>query len=333
MGRLLMNEELISKCLNLYAKSGHTKSAYKTDLMKIKKYLDEKKISLDELKHEDIKLFFNEYEKKYATESVNRCKNSIKFFISYLVKNRYLSVDAEIIVSDLERKIPDNKQEKYLDMKQINYFLGFLKDAPRQRGEQVSNFDFLRARDTMMFTLFITRGLRSTEMSRLQLNHFDIEKKIILIPKVIRKNGNTKHGLDLTVLLDDNLIDLYTKYLTEREKISTDNNYIFLKPNNGNPMFTFKDGEFTAGGIMSEILRRRIKQCNMYHLICNSKGYIAIEDMSIHALRHTATYYLRKEYALNNYEMANTLGQKSIQSQKRYSHVNQEDLREKLNSM
>lgn len=330
MGRLLMTEELIDKCLNNYTKSGLTRKNYRVNLIKIKKHIEEKNISLDELKHEDIRNFFNEYEKKYATESVNQCKNALTFFVKYLVKNDYLDDKAKKLISDLEREYPESKEKKYLNIKQIEYLLGFLKDTKRQRGEQVQTFDFLRSRDLFLFTLLTTRGLRATETARLELEHFDIEKKTIFIPKKNRKNGNNKYGLDLTIILDDEMIDLYEKYLIEREKISVDNNYVFIKPN-GNPLFIFKDGEYTSGGVLSAILKRRIKQVNMYHLICNTKNYDEIEDISIHSLRHTSVYYLRKGYGLDNYEMARILGQRNVESQRRYTHINEKDLREKLN--
>ena len=332
MGRLLMSEELIDKCLNLYAKSGLTKKYYKTDLMKIKKHIEEKNISLDELKHEDIRNFFNEYEKKYATETVNRCKNATSFFFRYLVKNRYLSVDSEIIISDLERKIPDNKQEKYLNKNEIETLLNFLKDAPRQRGEVKSTFDFLRSRDTFLFTLLITRGLRATETSRLTLDSIDIKNKRINISKNIRKNGNNKYGLDLSVILDENLIDLYNKYLIEREKISTDNDYLFVKPN-GNPLFVFKDSEYVAGGTLSEVLKKRVRQVNMYHSIRNPSLKPIDTTISIHCLRHTASYYLQSQGLFTLSEIAYTLGQKSLKSTTKYSHINSQDIEEKLNSI
>lgn len=333
MGRLLMDTELIDKCLDLYCKSGLTRKNYKVDLLKIKKYIEEKNISLDELKHEDIKLFFNEYEKKYATESVNRCKNAISFLYRYLVKNDYLDSKSEKVISDLERKIPNNKQEKYLNKNEIKMFLEFLKNAPRQRNEQVKTFLFSRSRDLFLFELLIHRGIRSTETSLLKLSYINIEQKRIFIPKEIRKNGNNKYGLDLSIILDDNLIDLYKKYIIEREKISTDNDYVFVKPN-GNPLFIHdkKNNTYTAGGTLTSILRKRIKNFNMYNMIVKPSFKPIDETLSIHCLRHTAVYYLRTEHGLNNYQMARMLGQKSIESQRKYEHIRDEDIEEKLNS-
>ena len=58
----------------------------------------------------------------------------------------------------------------------------------------------------------IKTGMRYCELSYIRKNNFDFEKKIIWLPKEIRKNDRS-----LTIPIDEEIEKLYKDYMIERD--------------------------------------------------------------------------------------------------------------------
>ena len=132
--------------------SDNSINSYKTDLIKLFNYFDQKKISdFDKVNYIDITQFFEEQRKKgINSSSVRRYSSSIKGFFSFLKQNDYIkknpvaNLKSTKIARDLPSVLSFSEVEKILDQPKIKSKLGL--------------------RDKAILELLYSSGLRVSEL-------------------------------------------------------------------------------------------------------------------------------------------------------------------------
>ncbi|MCM8805043.1 MAG: tyrosine-type recombinase/integrase, partial [Candidatus Omnitrophica bacterium] len=200
-------EELIEKFINhiLIEKnlSTNTASAYKNDILKFKKFIEEKNLNLNKLDSEDITSFIFFLKKKnYSSTSIVRILSGIRNFYKFIIgvgyiKNRQLNIESPKI----ERKLPD-----VLTYEEVEKILNLDKISRKH------------IRNLAIIELFYSSGLRVSEVCNLKINDLNLEDGFIKV----KGKGNRER----IALLNKKTIELLKKYLNERKQ--SYNEYLFL---------------------------------------------------------------------------------------------------------
>ena len=160
--------------------------SYTLDIYKYLSFLEEKNITYQEIKKEDLLLYLNQLnEENYAISSVMRKISALKSFHFFLKKNYQLENIASRI--ELPRHYP--KVPQILSIEEVEMLL----DIPLK-----TNYDY---RNKAMLELMYATGLRVSELLNLKINDIDLDSRFV---RVIGK-GNKERIVPIG--------DYATKYL------------------------------------------------------------------------------------------------------------------------
>lgn len=285
-----------------------TKRTYKSALNHFKDYMNKNNLSFYDLIPMNIKAFEKEIKGKYEESTVYRDKNALRLMIKFLAENHFIKEDFS---SSIKLKPVTKKNEKFLTEQEVKSLLNYLKSCKRKDG--MRKFEFKKCRDELYFTLLIKDGFRYRESSLLKISDFDIKKGEVHLKKEIRKNGKA-----LTAFLDDELIELLNKYLKLREECNPKEDYLFLSIT----------GQHLGNSSINKMIKTRIQEANDYYTKNNESEKLIRTDITAHTLRHTCSHLMD----INGYtlaEIGNRLGQESIIVTAKYSHVDEERLKNK----
>ena len=213
--------------------------------------------------------------------------------LSCLSKFMDFCIDLKLTDDNSIRKIrrfvtTDIEQDNdYLTRDEYLALIETIKSTPAAR----KGDSFIVARDTLLYTLLLTTGLRITEARSLKLHQVDLENKRI---RPLRK-GRRFQDIDIT----DELVELYHNYMNERENIYLDEETeeLVFTSVNGNPLST-RD--------CNRALQKYCARANIKTVTC-------------HDLRHTCATNLMRRGA-NIEDVSNLLGHRSISTTSRYIH-------------
>jgi site-specific recombinase XerD len=179
--------------------------------------------------------------------------------------------------------------------KQINYLT--LEEAE----QLLSSIDGRRNRDRnfCMITLFLNCGLRLSELCNIKT--LDIRKDIL----VVRGKGEK----DRTVYLNDKCISAINTYLEVRPDVK--NKFLFLSERK------------------IQLSKRQIQHIVK---ICISNANLDTHKYTTHKLRHTAATLLYKHANVDIRTIQQILGHKNIATTTIYTHVDDESVRQAINS-
>jgi len=186
-------------------------------------------------------------------------------------------------------KIPE-RESSYLTQEEYERLL----DAIKQNATP-----FYKVRDLAIISLFLSAGLRVSELVNLRIDDINFKGPSIT---VIRK-GNKEQTIPIT----DNIAKQLRAYISLRPKTSICNVFISRKGNN--------------------------MKVNTVHYM--AKKYFKLAKLnkpklSVHSLRHTfCTNLLRSN--VNLFTIQQLAGHKSIETTKKYLHTNLSELREAVN--
>ena len=306
-------DSIIESFLNIKVKKENTRVAYKKNISDFLSYLDEAGETLASCKYTHVEEYKSKLLEKYAASSVNAKISAVISLYKFMEKNDYVKEGKTSKIRVEQEKI-ENTHDVFLNDNEINALIKYLKC--RERGFNERAYEFTHARDLFFIVLGIKTGMRYCELSYIRKNNFDFEKKIIWLPKEIRKNDRS-----LTIPIDEEIEKLYKDYMIEREilekKLGKVDENIFLSVR----------GQFMKNNKINEMIRKHIKNANKYYKERKENIHIR-EDISVHKLRHTAAYLMLK----NDYTLAETgrmLGHQSLNSTQRYIHTGLEDIRKK----
>ncbi|WP_214891712.1 tyrosine-type recombinase/integrase [Exiguobacterium sp. s142] len=161
------------------------------------------------------------------------------------------------------------------------------------------------ARNTTLYTIYLVggdAGLRISEILKLELNHLDFEKNLL----IVRKGKGAKTRL---IPMTPRLAQELKTYIEKDRPNVGDSNYVFLMPS----------GRVVQANFVNEDLKQIAKAQLGLHL-------------TSHMLRHSFATTLYDQ-TQNILLVGSILGHKSTQTTERYLHVSQEQSRKALEGL
>lgn len=283
---------MIEKFIEFMKQEGLSENTYKSYASDIrifeKYYFDSYGENLNKLVHTDISMYINYlFKHNISPKTINRRITALKEYNLFLISKK---VQDDIVVKDRDYiKVQDTIINKKLPTQQeINKLKHFAcKDEKNSK------------RDYCFICLLMYAGLRESEIVTIRLVDIRLEEKFI---NVVGKGHKFRQ-----VVINNTIYDALIDYLDERNKIKTDNPYLFISQKNYNNKKPFNRN------FCNRLL-------NKYKELCN------IDNLHPHLLRayfcsnalHNAGYSIE--------QVANQAGHSSLNTTKGYLVKEQEDL-------
>lgn len=293
-------------------KSPNTIKEYNYDLSNFLKFImiqfkltneqDFQKISISnfsletvkKIKLSDIHAYLYYLKSTYSSKAatLSRKTSSIRVFFKYLRKYNLIEFNP---AQDLETPKLDRRLPKYLSL-----------DDSRKLLNVTSEEDRNKERDYAIITIFLNCGIRLSELVGINIKHIDFsECKLNVIGK-----GNKER----------------TIYLN-KACISAINNYLQVRPRDG-VKYDSRDALF-----LSE-RRERISNRTVQYIVKKElqKAKLDTNKYSVHKLRHTAATLMYQYGNVDIRALQELLGHESIATTQIYTHVNNEQVRNAVES-
>jgi site-specific recombinase XerD len=234
-------------------------------------------------------------ERKNGAATKARKVNCIRSFYNYLFKNDIIKNNVGFKLENID--VP-KREPVYLTLDQTKK----LTEATRDNEE-------CNIRDITIIMLFLNTGIRLSELVNLDINNINFEYKTIT---VIGK-GNKQR----TLTLNENTIEILKEYLEYRKTIEDkiikeDINAVFINKNYG------RMGE------------RGIQKLSKKYF---GNAGLDPDKYSVHKLRHTAATLLYKHGKVDIRTLQKILGHSSLNTTQIYTHVDDEQIQNAMNSM
>lgn len=191
-------------------------------------------------------------------------------------------------------KIPE-KEPCYLNQDEYQALLAAVKRVATP---------YYQFRDLAVVTLLLGTGIRLSELVGLTTRNVSLNNGASVI-KVLGK-GNKER----TIPLNKEVVSVLERYLQARPEVATDKLFV-----------SRKDNGLSAGAV--------------YHLV---KTYLAAagikkDKVGVHSLRHTFATSLLNNKGIGLLQIQQLLGHKTLETTRRYLHINDTDLRNAVDSL
>ncbi len=192
--------------------SSHTVNSYATDLTDFYTFcIDNKFIESEAEIVSDYRIirkwiaFLSS--RQLSAKTINRKLSSLRSFYNFLLKNNLIAANPVLKITRLktEKKLPEFISDEKMDL---------LLDSP------IFSEDFEGVRNHLLIEMLYGTGMRRIELINLSVKDLDLNKKNV---KVTGKRNKQR-----IIPFTDNLVELINKYLLLRNKIETDNDFLFL---------------------------------------------------------------------------------------------------------
>ncbi len=273
-----------------------TVKAYSFDLNQFNSYLNEQELpnKIKEIKQQHIYSYLaylshpDDGKKPISVTSRARKLSSIKSFFSYLQKHKYIESNPTSFIElpNLPEKEPD-----YLTETEYRRLLQTVKEKATP---------YFLARDYSIIVMFLTTGIRVSELTSLRLEDVDLEEGFI---RVIRKRNKQQ-----TIPLNKQCIEALTVYLKTRDD---NNSHLYLSKQ-----------------------KSPLRSNSVYYLV---KKYLEAASISKsssgpHLLRHTCFTTLLSK-GVTPIIIQELAGHTSLDTTRRYLHLNNKQVREAVNKL
>lgn len=289
---------------------------YITDIKMLYTYLKslDSEMVLSDIDTDDIQDFidFLILERHYASSSIYRKRAGIRGFFAYISKKEWID-DNPYSEDKLEFPKPDGKRYVvYLNDKQIGLFLDAVEEYHNSKldsyknasSETINERKFLLKRDKAIMELFIDTGLRVSELTSLPLNKVDLSPENCAVD-VIGKGDKERF-----VFMNEELIKTLKDYLDVRPRGVADNFFV-----------TKKGNKMTERNV--QLLVKKI-----YNVMSEKHNIELNKPLTPHKLRHTFATSFLKVSDIRYVQQA--LGHSSIATTQMYTHVENEELKNKM---
>ena len=271
--------------------SDRTINAYDFDLSDFISYMYSKeKINTSDLERGDIEALLANIHHSVSgsTANYNRKLSSLRSFFKFLVKHG----------------LNNNPVEDFKPTKNHTRQISYLTEIERERLiETIKNkaTPFYRNRDLAIISLFLTVGIRVSELTNLKVSDIDFSDKETNYIRVLRKGGS-EDRLPISELVAGRI----KSYLKKRKE-------------NSNEVFLSKRS-------------RPLKSNSVYYLVKEylKKAGIQKTKMGPHILRHTTAVSLLKK-GVDLMTISKILGHKRLDTTSVYLHVEPEDIERAIN--
>lgn len=269
--------------------SENTYKSYANDLKIFKEYYSNSYgEKLTTLNHADISMYINYLRKcDISAKSINRKIAALKQYNLFLLEQN-LQTDVVILDKDYIKIQTSMVRKQIPSLSQIDK----LKHTA-SRDEKNAK------RDYCLMCIFVYGGLRESELVNIKIKDINLEHKFI---NIIGKGNKFRQ-----VMINNYMYDAIVDYLEEREKIDTENPYLFLGQKN----------KFTKEPLNRNFCNRIL---NKYGELCK------IAKLHPHILR---AYFCSNALHNAGYtvdQVANQAGHSSINTTKGYLDTENQDL-------
>ncbi|MBR3249077.1 MAG: tyrosine recombinase XerC [Clostridia bacterium] len=253
-----------------------------------------KKISLD-----DIHAFVSHLAVDNKSKATTRARkvSTIRIFFKYLSeKEKVLKINP---AQNLETPKLDKRIPKYLSLDDSRKLLNIAADENNRNKE----------RDFAIITLFLNCGLRLSELVGINIKDIDFgEYKLNVIGK-----GNKER----------------TIYLN-KACINAINDYLAVRPREGVKV----DSKHSEKALFLSEQRKRISNRTVQYIVDKelAKAGLDTTKYSVHKLRHTAATLMYQYGNVDIRALQELLGHESISTTEIYTHVNNEQVRNAVES-
>jgi len=199
---------------------------------------------------------------------------SIRSFFTFLRKRKIIVTNPadDIDIPSLPIKEPD-----YLTQDEYQKLLQVIRDSASP---------FFKLRDTLIISLFLSSGLRVSELVGIELEHVDLVNETI---KVHRKRNKYQ-----TLPLNTEVVTLFSEYLKIRPQADTQQVFI-SKKNNGmkaNTVFCMVRKYLTLAGIKKARACHLLRHTCFSSLLANGVNLVVIQQLANHSNLNTTRRYL-----------------------------------------
>ena len=251
-----------------------------------------KKIKLNDI-HSFISYLATINQSKASTRA--RKISTIRIFFKYLVNANILT---ENPAQNLETPKLDKRMPKYLSLENSKKLLDVASNEDNRNNE----------RDYAITTLFLNCGIRLSELVGINVNNIDFsECKMTVIGK-----GNKER----TIYLNSACMRAI-------------NNYLQVRPKNAK-----KDSKNSDKALFLSERKERISNRTVQHIIYKELQEAGLDSQkySVHKLRHTAATLMYQYGNVDIRALQELLGHESISTTEIYTHVNNEQVRNAVES-
>jgi len=270
--------------------SNHTVRAYKSDLEQFTLFCDEHNLNDNPVTSDHMvirKWIIFLLDNNNTSRSVNRKITTLKTFYKFLYKSGVIDEipTDKVVVPKMGKKLP-----------------GFVKESSMNLLFDNFNFPetFEGTRDRLIMMLFYSTGIRLSELVYLTVPNVNFYANQIKVLGKRNKERIIPFGIELKTEI--------TKYLTERNKIANDNNYVFIK----------KDGNPVYHKLVYRVVNKYLNSIT------------SLDKKSPHTLRHTfATHMLNNGADIN--AIKELLGHASLSATQIYTHTTFKKLKQVYN--
>lgn len=253
-----------------------------------------KKIKLEDI-HAFLAYLTSEHNSKAATRA--RKASSIRIFFNYLTqKTNLIEINP---AQNLETPKLDKRLPKYLSLDDSKKLLDIASDEDNRNCE----------RDFAITTLFLNCGMRLSELVGINIRDIDFsECKLNVIGK-----GNKER----TIYLNKACMKALSEYLEVRPKEGIKH-----------------DNKHSEKALFLSERRERISNRTVQHIISKEleKAGLDTRKYSVHKLRHTAATLMYQYGNVDIRALQELLGHESISTTEIYTHVNNEQIRNAVES-
>ena len=251
-----------------------------------------KKIQLNDI-HAFLFYLTNTYNSKPATRA--RKVASIRVFFKYLTKNKEMGLTVDPTIG-LETPKLEKRLPKYLSLENSQKLLQVTKN---EAGEY-------KERDYAIITLFLNCGMRLSELVGINMKDIDFsENKLTVVGK-----GNKER----TIYLNKACVIALEDYLKVRPHEG-------VKYDSRDALFLSKRKERISNRMVQEIVKRERAQAGL-----------DIDKYSVHKLRHTAATLMYQYGNVDIRALQVLLGHQNISTTQIYTHVEDEQVRNAVES-
>ncbi len=250
--------------------------------------------TLSKIKLSDIHAYLFYLKSNFSSKAttLSRKTSSIRVFFKYLRKSNVIEINP---AQDLESPKLERRLPKYLSL-----------DDSRKLLSTTSEEDRNKERDFAIITIFLNCGIRLSELVGINIKHIDFsECKMNVIGK-----GNKER----TIYLNKACINAINAYLQVRPK---DN----IKYDSKDALFLSERRERISNRTVQYVVKREIQ-----------KAGLDTSKYSVHKLRHTAATLMYQYGQVDIRALQELLGHESIATTQIYTHVNNEQVRNAVES-
>jgi integrase/recombinase XerD len=268
------------------AYSPQTITAYSRDLHSFADYLhcQKQKTLVAEVEQADVIAFLAYLASTRGDKQPNiantraRKLASIRSFFTFLRKRKVLLINP---TDDIDIPVIPSKEPEYLSRDEYLKLLKVIRESASP---------FFKVRDILIVSLFLTCGLRVSELVGLRLSDVDLQHKTI---KVHRKRNKFQ-----TLPLTNELADIFEHYFAIRPSAQTESVFISKKHQGirANSVFLMVRKYLRMAGIHKSRSCHLLRHTCFSSLLANGVNLFVIKELASHVNINTTQRYLH----LNN---------------------------------